>query len=153
MDDLASSLRFSALAERLLAHRLAQPDLAAQADGVRLGAAFRSLAKVFALEHAVAAGQPSREILSVLAEGLVEAMQATSCRVLLKSAEGALFLAHATTDDPFTGDVLAGQTAPAVADGRSLILELGAGARRLSLACAPLRRRDGEILGAMQLLE
>jgi adenylate cyclase len=153
MDDLASSLRFSALAERLLDHRLAQPDLAGQPGGAKLRIAFRALAKVFALEHAVAAGQPPRENLSVIVDGLAEAVQAASCRILLKSAQGDLVLAHATDDDPFAGDDFAGETEPVVAEGRPLILDVASGARRPSLATAPLRRRDGEIVGAVQLLD
>jgi adenylate cyclase len=154
MDDAAASLRFAALAERLLEHRLAQPDLAACAGGP-LRAAFCALAKVFALENAVAAGQPPREILAVVLAGLVEATQATSGRIVLTSAQGELFIAQAVPADgePFAADPLAEPTNPVIADGRPLLLDITAGERRLSLACAPLRRRDGEILGAVQLLD
>ena len=62
------SLSYTAIAEKLLAHRLAQPDLspAAGNDKSALPAAFRRLAEVFALDHAAAAGEPPRAIISVL---------------------------------------------------------------------------------------
>src|SRR5271154_4505416 len=66
MDDVGSPLSYTAIAERLLAHRLAQPDLSRPADrGVTaLHTAFRSLAEVFALDHAAAAGRAPRDMLS-----------------------------------------------------------------------------------------
>src|SRR5437879_4689155 len=131
-----ASFRFADLAERLLEHRLAQPDLATPADAAALRQAFPILAKVFELEHAVAAGQPPREILAVLADGLAEAVQASG-RIVLRSAQGELFVARAGEGDPLAGDPLATLTAPVIADGRSLIVDVAAGERQLSLACAP----------------
>jgi adenylate cyclase len=152
MDDVATSLRFADLAERLLEHRLAQPDLATSAGGAALRPAFQTLAKVFALEHAIAAGEPPREILAVVADGLAEAVQASG-RIVLTSAQGELVVARAAEVDPFAGDPLAALTAPVIAEGRPLIVDVAVGERRLSLACAPLRRLDGEIIGAVQLFD
>jgi hypothetical protein len=53
-------LSYTAIAEQLLAHRLAQPDLAPDNDKTALSHAFRRLAPVFALDHAAAAGEPPR---------------------------------------------------------------------------------------------
>ena len=53
------SLSYAAIAEKLLAHRLAQPDLSPSGDNEQtaLPHAFRRLAEVFALDHAAAAGE------------------------------------------------------------------------------------------------
>jgi adenylate cyclase len=153
MAEPGASLRFTDLAEWLLEHRLAQRDLAARPEGTKLREAFRALARVFALEHAVAAGEPPREILSIIADGLIEAVQAARGRVVLRSAQGELFVACATSDDPLAGDILATQTAPVVAGGEPLVLDIAAGERRLNLACVPLRRADGEIVGVLQLFD
>ena len=76
-------LSYTAIAEQLLANRLAQPDLAPDNDKTALSHAFRRLAPVFALDHAAAAGEPPRAIIAVLAAGLVEAIQAGASRILL----------------------------------------------------------------------
>jgi GAF domain len=152
MDDAATSSRSTDLAERLLEHRLAQPDLTTSAGSAALRAAFRTLAKVFALQHAVAAGEPPREILAIVADGLAEAVQASG-RIVLTSAQGELVVARTAEGDPFAGDPLAALTAPVIAEGRPRIVDVVAGERRLSLACAPLRRLDGEIVGAVQLFD
>jgi adenylate cyclase len=131
---------YGAIAERLVAHRLAQPDLA-QPDKPGLQQAFRRLAEVFALDQAAAAGKSPREIMTVLAEGLAEAVQAASVRILLKSASGALAPlrgAKATSDE--TGAMLARDVA---ADGTP---RASAG-----LACAALVRHDGEVAGVVEL--
>jgi adenylate cyclase len=153
MAEPGTSLRFTGLAERLLERRLAQPDLAARPEGAKLRAAFRALARVFALEHAVAAGEPPREILAVIVDGLAEAVQAARGRVVLRSAQGELFVAYATDGDPRAGGALAEETAPVVAEGEPLVFTVGTGERRLNLACAPLRRGDGAIVGAVQLFD
>jgi len=155
MDDAAASSRFAAIAERLLAHRLAQPDLVAGVGGSPLREAFRVLAKISALEHAVAAGQPPRESLSVILDGLVEATQATSGRLVLISAQGALFVAQAASADgtALAEDPLAELTGPVIAEGRARSFDGAAGGQTLRLACAPLRRRDGVVLGAIQLFD
>jgi len=152
MDDAVISLRFTDLAERLLEHRLAQPDLVTSAGSAALRPAFRTLAKVFALQHAVAAGEPPREILAILADGLAEAVQASG-RIVLTSAQGELVVARTAEGDPFAGDPLAALTAPVIAEGHPRIVDVVASERRLSLACAPLRRLDGEIVGAVQLFD
>ena len=67
------SLSYATIAEQLLAHRLAQPDLspAGESEKTALPRAFRRLAEVFALDSAAAAGEPPRAIIAVLAAGLV----------------------------------------------------------------------------------
>jgi adenylate cyclase len=120
------SLSYATIAEQLLAHRLAQPDLLDGNEKTALPHAFRRLAEVFALDHAAAAGEPPRAIMAVLAAGLVEATQAGGSRILLKSASGAL--------------------AP-LSSG-------GAGDRSDSVAAeVALTRQDGETVGALELFD
>lgn len=125
MDGEAPAPGYTALAERLLAHRLSLPgapsDLAPD-----LAQAFRRLASIFALDHAAAAGEPPRAIISTLTAGLVEALQATGCRLLLKTASGPLRL-------------LDGEDADAP----------GGASEAVSV---PLTRFDGEAVGALELL-
>jgi hypothetical protein len=70
-------LSYAAIAEQLLAHRLAQPDLAPAGDNDKtaLSQAFNRLAPVFALDHAAAAGEQPRAIIDLMAAGLVEAIR------------------------------------------------------------------------------
>ena len=112
---------YTALAERLLAHRLARPGA-----GSTLAHAFRSLAAIFALDHAAAAGEPPRAIISTLAAGLVEAIGATS---LPRDAEVAV--RHAA---PARGDCAPARRIP---PGKP--------------AAVPLARFDGEIVGTLEL--
>ena len=150
-------LSYAAIAEKLLAHRLAQPDLSLAGDGAQSGLshAFRRLAEVFALDHAAAAGEPPRAIIAVLEAGLVEAIQATTSRLLLKSTSGALAAlgGDAATSDPDRPadryDSLAAQVA---ADGRAASVGGADDDPASSFACAALARRDGEIVGALLLL-
>ncbi|CAN5160622.1 hypothetical protein BH10PSE6_BH10PSE6_48190 [soil metagenome] len=121
MDGEAPAPGYTALAERLLAHRLSLPG--APSD---LAQAFRRLASIFALDHAAAAGEPPRAIISTLTSGLVEALQATGCRLLLRTASGPLCL-------------LDGE------DGEAP----GGASEAVSV---PLTRFDGEAVGALELL-
>lgn len=126
MDGEAPAPGYAALAERLLAHRLSRPDLSQTAANPSvLAQAFRRIASIFALDHAAAAGEPPRTIMSTLADGLVEATQAMSCALSLKSASGALRLLA----DP-------GAESPEAAS---------------ESASVPLIRFDGEIVGAVEL--
>ena len=115
---------YTALAERLLAHCLVQANLsdASKAPDAFAGA-FRRLASVFALDHAAAAGEPPRAIMSTLAAGLVEATAGSSCRLLLKSAS----------------------------DSLSLLEEIGLASTAMPVA-VPLTRFDGETVGVLELL-
>ncbi len=64
MDGESPTPGYTALAERLLAHRLTRGDLSEAAkmpDAV--AGTFRRLASVFALDHAAAAGEPQRAII------------------------------------------------------------------------------------------
>jgi adenylate cyclase len=125
---------YAALAERLLAHRLARPELAGGAGAGDPGAgslaqSFRRIAAVFALDHAAAAGEPPRSLMSTLVAGLVEATQAGDSRLMLRTAAGApRLLEHvAAASAPLPG---AAGTVPAV---------------------VPLARFDGEVVGALEL--
>ena len=122
------SLSYAAIAEQLLAHRLAQPDLSQAGDSERtaLPRAFRRLAEVFALDSAAAAGEPPRAIIAVLEAGLVEATQTGGSRILLKSASGAL----TPLGNGGTGDH----------------------ADKVSVEVA-LTRQDSEIVGALELFD
>src|SRR5882757_1039284 len=147
-------LGYAAIAEQLLAHRLAQPDLAPAGDNDKaaLSQAFHRLAPVFALDHAAAAGEPPRAIISVLAAGLVEATRAGASRILLKSASGALTPLGNAPPSPAeqeAGDRSETLIAQVVADGRAR----ASGEPSSSLACAALTRQDGEIVGAVQLFD
>jgi adenylate cyclase len=171
MDAAPPSLSFASLAETLLDHRLAQPDLARRGDGeddLRLRRAFRALAEVFGLDHAVAAGQPPRQMLLTVIDGLMEATQATSYRIVLKSEEAGLFVwqSHPAGQETLQIERPAGITANVVADGRArafagiageggsdAALDAVGGTRPLSLAAVPLKRGDGTILGALQLFD
>ena len=141
-------LSYAAIAEQLLARRLAQPDLAAAGgnDKTALSHAFRRLAPVFALDHAAAAGEPPRAIIAVLAAGLVEALQAGTCRLLLKSASGELTPLGNDGDADNRSGGLAAQVA---ADGRAR----SSGEPSANLACAALARQDGEIVGVLVLFD
>src|SRR5882672_959454 len=148
------SLSYAAIAEKLLAHRLAQPDLSPSGDNEKtaLPHAFRRLAEVFALDHAAAAGEPPRAIISVLAAGLVEATRAGASRILLKSASGVLTPlgnAPSSSAEQEAGDRSEILTAEVVADGRARASDEPSS----SLACAALTRQDGEIVGAVQLFD
>jgi adenylate cyclase len=148
------SLSYAAIAEKLLAHRLAQPDLSPSGDNEQtaLPHAFRRLAEVFALDHAAAAGEPPRAIISVLAAGLVEATRAGASRILLKSASGVLTPLGNAPSPPAEQEAGARSeilTAEVVADGRAR----ASGEPSSSLACAALTRQDGEIVGAVQLFD
>jgi adenylate cyclase len=122
MDGEAPLPGYAALAERLLAHRLSRPSGASA-----LTQAFRHLASIFALDHAAAAGEPPRAIMSTLAAGLVEAVGATGSGLMLKSQSGKPRLLEETgthaSDDP---------------DGK--------------FAAVPLARFDGEIVGTLEIL-
>ena len=141
-------LSYAAIAEQLLAHRLAQPDLAPAGDNDKtaLSHAFRRLAPVFALDHAAAAGEPPRAIIAVLAAGLVEAIQAGASRILLKSASGALTPLGNGSE---AGDRSGGLAAEVAADGRAR----ASGEPSSNLACAALTRQDGEIVGVLTLVD
>ena len=141
-------LSYAAIAEQLLARRLAQPDLATAGanDKTALSHAFRRLAPVFALDHAAAAGEPPRAIIAVLAAGLVEALQAGTCRLLLKSASGELTPLGNDGDGDNRSSGLAAQVA---ADGRAR----SSGEPSANLACAALARQDGEIVGVLVLFD
>ncbi|HTG18659.1 MAG TPA: hypothetical protein VK681_01375, partial [Reyranella sp.] len=122
------SLSYAAIAEQLLTHRLAQPDLSPGASNEKtaLPRAFRRLAEVFALDSAAAAGEPPRAIIAVLAAGLVEATQVGGSRILLKSASGALTpLGNGGASD--RSDEVSVEVA--------------------------LTRQDGEIVGALELFD
>jgi adenylate cyclase len=123
MDGETPAPSFATLAERLLALRLSRPDLlGSPANRPALAQAFHRLAGIFALDQAAAAGEPPRAMISTLAAGLAEAMQA-GCRVLLKSASDALRVIEE-----------AGGETPAAAP-----------------SSVPLTRLDGEVVGALEI--
>lgn len=124
MDGEAPSPSYAALAERLMALRLSRPDISGNpANRPALAHAFHRLASIFALDQAAAAGEPPRAIITTLAAGLAEALQARVCRVMLKTASGPLRLLEevdGSADDPMVVEV-------------------------------PLDRLDGETIGAFEL--
>src|SRR3984893_5746105 len=141
-------LSYAAIAEQLLAHRLAQPELSPSGGNEKtaLPQAFRRLAQVFALDHAAAAGEPPRAIIAVLVAGLVEAIQAGASRILLKSASGVLTPLGNGSEADDRSERLAAEV---VADGRAR----ASGEPSSNLACAALTRQDGEIVGVLELLD
>jgi adenylate cyclase len=173
MDASGTTLTFAALAERLLDRRLAQPDLraeqrtAAERDAV-LRRAFRDLAGVFALDRAFIAGQPVAETIPAVARALTEAVQASDCRLVLKAEGGGYFFLRADSavgDDVRVG-ALGGLTGRVVEEGRAqafgdvtredgfaAAIDWLGGKPPASFACAPLRRMDGETIGAVQLFD
>jgi len=129
MDGETSTLGYSALAERLLACRLAQPDLATTATNrPALAQAFQRLAGIFALDQAAASGEPPRAMITTLLAGLTEATQSRSCRVLLKSASGAPNLL-----EEVRADLPNGKSSPA------------------AVSSLPLLRLEGEVVGTLEL--
>jgi adenylate cyclase len=122
MDGEAPAPGYTALAERLLAHRLSR-----SGDPSELAQAFRRLASIFALDHAAAAGEPPRAIMSTLTAGLVEAIGATGSGLMLRSQSGKPRLLEET-----------GTHASADPAGK--------------FAAVPLARFDGEIVGTLELL-
>ena len=173
MDAGGTTLTFAALAERLLDRRLAQPDLrggertAEERDAV-LRRAFRDLAGVFALDRAFSAGQPVAETIPAVARALTEAVQASDCRLALKAEGGGYFFLRADSavgDDVRVG-ALGGLTGRVVEEGRAqafgdvtredgfaAAIDWLGGKPPKSFACAPLRRMDGETIGAVQLFD
>jgi adenylate cyclase len=171
MDAGGTPIRFSALAERLLEHRLRQPDLAgglAGPGGEALRTAFRRLAELFALDRAYATGQSVGDMIAPVTLALRVAVRAASCRILLRGEHGGLV---AVREDGAVGDHLqapaeAGLTGAAMRDrearrhveierqdGFLAAVDWLDGKAPASLACAPLVRVDGELVGAVQLFD
>ena len=130
MDGETPAPSFAALAERLLALRLARPDLLeTSANRPALAQAFHRLASIFALDQAAAAGEPPRAIISTLVAGLAEATQAGACRVMLRQASGGQRLLEEADD------LLAPLDDPHVS----------------AVVSVSLVRLDGEVVGALEL--
>ena len=82
----------------------------------------------------------------MLAAGLVEAIQAGTCRILLKSASGELTpLGNGGDADNRS----AGLAAEVATDGSAR----SSGEPSANLACAALTRQDGEIVGVLELFD
>lgn len=159
---IGPSLSYAAVAQELLAHRLAQPDLSAPGDTqAALRTAFDDLAKVFALEQAATAGQKPGDLLTTLLGGLRAATRAVAARVILKSAIGTLVPLERALEAPDdTAIQVPGITSQVVGEGlarasdiadTAAAIDLPDGVVAASLACAALIRQDGEVLGAVQL--
>jgi len=158
MEPARPVLSYAAIAERLLAHCLAQPGLTKGDDAPAvLRKAFHAFAAVLALDHAAAAGRSPREMLSDLVTGLVEATQSRAARVILKTAAGTLTPLESIAAPDQQADWSDSVTTKVVADGtartsaKAAGIDLPEGMLPSSLACAGVVRHDGEIVGAIQL--
>src|SRR5262249_38974879 len=129
---------YAEIAEKLLAHRFPRASTS-RASEAEVHQAFHALAEVFALDQAAAAGKAPREIMATLADGLAEAVQAIDTRILLKSGAGALSplsRQSSTLIAPIASEVARDGKARSADDG---------------VACAPLTRQDGELVGVFQM--
>jgi adenylate cyclase len=161
---------FDDLAERLVAHRLSQPDLAIlSAAPSQLIEVFRRSAGVFALGRAFENRAPVGEMLATITHGLVDAVRARLCRLVLVDRERGDFIA--LRGDGSIGDeprlaALAGIAGGILADGESRIVvgledcadldpasELPAGEQARQLLCVVLSRDGGEAIGVVQLFD
>ncbi|MGH7091147.1 MAG: GAF domain-containing protein, partial [Stellaceae bacterium] len=173
MDGAATAPSFARLAEMLLDHRLSSPNLSAAgaAGGAEsralLCGVFRDLVEVFALDRAIAAGKTLDEMLHVVAGALGQALQARECRIVLRGEDGGYFWlkAEGGIGDEIRVDVAQSLTAAAIADGVARAFARPArlpgvpatdwpgGHAPQTLACAPLQRVDGDIVGAVQIFD
>ena len=161
---------FEDLAERLVAHRLSQRDLAVPpAAASELIALFRRGAAVLSLGRAFENRVPVGEMLATLTDGLVDAVRARRCRLVLADRERGDFIA--LRGDGSIGDeprlaALAGIAGKVLADGESRIVvgledcadldpasDLPAGEQARQLLYVALSRDGGETAGVLQLFD
>jgi adenylate cyclase len=161
---------FDDLAERLVAHRLSQPDLAIlSAAPSQLIDVFRRCAGVFALGRAFESRAPVGEMLATITQSLVDALRARLCRLVLVDRARGDFIA--LRGDCSIGDeprlaALAGIAGKVLADGKGRIAiglegcadldpasDLPAGEQARQLLCVALSRDGGKATGVLQLFD
>src|SRR5438270_9089119 len=161
---------FDDLAERLVAHRLSQPDLAIRSPAAsQLVDVFRRGAAVLSLGRAFENRLPVGEMLATLTGGLIDAVRARRCRLVLADRGRGDFVAlggdGSLGDEPRLA-ALGGIAGKVLADRESRIAvgledcaeldrasDLPSGEPARQLLCAALSRDGGEAIGVVQLFD